>query len=1003
MAKPTSENEVTVRRLSDVIVGVWDKVKANTVSDVAWDSTNNKLTKTKNGTASDVVTKDTLLSALKGSIADGNTGFVNGDDAYDTLALKADLASPTFTGTPKAPTAATGTNTTQIATTAFVKTAVDTAIAGVADALIYKGTVAGGSTGSYGALTPAANKGDTYKVSTAGKIDGKVVEVGDMLICNTDNTAQATDSNYATIAANWDVIQANIDGAVTGPASSTTGHIATFNGATGKVIKDSGYTIATSVPSGAVFTDTKVTSVGNHYTPATDSSAEKDASGGTATQLPTSSGSSNVQVVTGITMDAKGHVTGVVSKGLYSHDTTYESKSAVSGGDAVSLCTTGEKYTWNNKQNALATQTAYSAKGSATKVPQITTNSLGQVTGITEVTISGVTPASHTHGNITNDGGITATAVTVASGDSLVIVDSSDTNKKVAKSSIAFDGATTMTALTPKGTFEAFAKSSDITTAINALDATVTSSDGTNVQVKVTEADGKITAVNVTTDNTENKNNKVTTWSATTTDAHYPSEKLVKDTIDEQGQVVAAALNDLDDRITECEAITTSGAVLYNTAQTLTTEQKTQARSNIGAGTSNLTIGTTATTAAAGNHTHGNISNAGAITTSAALATGDALVFTDSSDSNKLKKTSITFDGSTATKALTQKGTWETFNNYTHPTSAGNKHIPAGGSSGQFLGWSADGTAAWVSNPNSDTKVTQTLVASDNTSEYPILLAPTGQTATATTTSNFVTGAKYKPSTNTLTVNVSGNAATASAAKSGSALETAINGKAASNHTHTASIAADSSSGTVVSLSANTQYKLTAGGSSVLFKTPANPTVNNGALKIGLNGATATSKFTANQSTDSTLTFSTGSANGTISVDGTDVAVKGLGSAAYTASTAYAASSHAHGNITNAGAIGSASGNAVYTTTNGVLTAGSLATSDPSADGNSLSFIATISQDAKGKITATKKSVTIDTALSSTSTNPVQNKVINTALAGKQNTLTEMTQTEVDDLLAELT
>lgn len=34
-------------------------------------------------------------------------------------------------------------------------------------------------------------------------------------------------------------------------------------------------------------------------------------------------------------------------------DTTYESKTAASGGTAVSLVTTGEKYTWNNKQNAL--------------------------------------------------------------------------------------------------------------------------------------------------------------------------------------------------------------------------------------------------------------------------------------------------------------------------------------------------------------------------------------------------------------------------------------------------------------------------------------------------------------------------------------------------------------------------------------------------------------------------------------------------------------------------
>jgi hypothetical protein len=35
-------------------------------------------------------------------------------------------------------------------------------------------------------------------------------------------------------------------------------------------------------------------------------------------------------------------------------------------------------------------------------------------------------------------------------------------------------------------------------------------------------------------------------------------------------------------------------------------------------------------------------------------------------------------------------------NNYTHPTTAGNKHIPTGGSSGQLLGYSASGTAKWV-------------------------------------------------------------------------------------------------------------------------------------------------------------------------------------------------------------------------------------------------------------------------------------------------------------------
>ena len=35
-------------------------------------------------------------------------------------------------------------------------------------------------------------------------------------------------------------------------------------------------------------------------------------------------------------------------------------------------------------------------------------------------------------------------------------------------------------------------------------------------------------------------------------------------------------------------------------------------------------------------------------------------------------------------------------NNYVHPTGNGYNHIPSGGSSGKFLGWSANGTAAWV-------------------------------------------------------------------------------------------------------------------------------------------------------------------------------------------------------------------------------------------------------------------------------------------------------------------
>lgn len=55
-------------------------------------------------------------------------------------------------------------------------------------------------------------------------------------------------------------------------------------------------------------------------------------------------------------------------------------------------------------------------------------------------------------------------------------------------------------------------------------------------------------------------------------------------------------------------------------------------------------------------------------------------------------------------KYLRGDGTWQTPPDtntvYTHPTTSGNKHIPAGGSNGQILRWSADGTAVWGNDNN---------------------------------------------------------------------------------------------------------------------------------------------------------------------------------------------------------------------------------------------------------------------------------------------------------------
>ena len=56
--------------------------------------------------------------------ASGGTDLVRKSQIDSLLATKAPLASPTFTGSPTAPTAVTGTNSTQIATTAFVNEAI---------------------------------------------------------------------------------------------------------------------------------------------------------------------------------------------------------------------------------------------------------------------------------------------------------------------------------------------------------------------------------------------------------------------------------------------------------------------------------------------------------------------------------------------------------------------------------------------------------------------------------------------------------------------------------------------------------------------------------------------------------------------------------------------------------------------------------------------------------------------------------------------------------------
>ena len=152
-----------------------------------------------------------------------NHTIANIDNLQTALNAKAPLASPTFTGTPKIGSA-------NIATETYVTEAIAEHVAEVAGGLQYKGTV--GTGGTVTSLpTSGVKVGDFYKVATAGQYGGHTCEVNDMIL------ASEVEPDIV-----WDVLQANIDGAVTGPAGSTADHLAAFSNTTGKIIKDSGLT-----------------------------------------------------------------------------------------------------------------------------------------------------------------------------------------------------------------------------------------------------------------------------------------------------------------------------------------------------------------------------------------------------------------------------------------------------------------------------------------------------------------------------------------------------------------------------------------------------------------------------------------------------------------------------------------------------------------------------------------------------------------------------------------
>ena len=148
------------------------------------------------------------------------------------------------------------------------------------------------------------------------------------------------------------------------------------------------------------------------------------------------------------------------------------------------------------------------------------------------------------------------------------------------------------------------------------------------------------------------------------------------------------------------------------------------ARTNLGITPANIGAATTT-------HTHGNILSGGTITADTTIANGAKIAFIDTN--NKVSRGAAAFDASTTTKALTQKGTFETFSKltlgsgsdnaasgtHTHTTSiasgstagitltAGKSFtLSAGGTTTAFTMPSAPTAVAYASSAGSATKLT---------------------------------------------------------------------------------------------------------------------------------------------------------------------------------------------------------------------------------------------------------------------------------------------------------
>ena len=197
-------------------------------------------------TGSNVV--ETITALATGTVipvANGGTGVTTSTGTTNVVLS----ASPTLTGTPLAPTAAPGTNTTQIATTAFVTAATGTlgtmSVQNASSVAITGGTINGTTLGA----TTAAAGTFTTLTATAGTISGATlygttIAAGSFVVGNAYTIAVVGTTSFTSIGASANTVGVTFVATGVGSGTGTAYSYYVGGNATGNK------TISTSTPSG---------------------------------------------------------------------------------------------------------------------------------------------------------------------------------------------------------------------------------------------------------------------------------------------------------------------------------------------------------------------------------------------------------------------------------------------------------------------------------------------------------------------------------------------------------------------------------------------------------------------------------------------------------------------------------------------------------------------------------------------------------------------------------